>query len=259
MTTVYRENKDSNNVIDTYQSLLAKKQCSHLLIALSSPVGGHGKKFSDWYKDSLLKLVIKMDHVVSAQHFKRHEIDITMGNYPPPDFRYLGVYELSLDGAEEAEPVIKKIMNFHNDQDFSGPPVTWIYYPVSEKVGNLSCSSDSLLTVAFANGLAGAEKEFREWYCTRHIRHALYFPGIVSGQCFEVTGFQLTVESHQMYQMIALYEQEGTPQEFLKYCENIPDKVAELISFPTLDLSCFGESVYKPISNKIYSSSEFIN
>jgi hypothetical protein len=103
-----------------------------------------------------------------------------------------------------------------------------------------------MLTIAFANGVPGQETEFREWYATRHIRHALKIPALVSGQCFERTKFQRPGTVEASFSMIAIYEQEGTPEAILDGFALLPDGA---LHFPMLDRSPFrfAEVVYRPV------------
>ena len=236
--------------IETPQLLLSKNQRSHILFVFSNPSGESASDFITWYTQALLDEVFSLDAVVGAQHFARHEVDMTMGHYPPPDYGYLSVYELSIDGAEQAEEVIAHIKERYENETSADLPATWLYYPSSEKVGRHSDKEDRLLTLAFANGTKGDEQEFREWYCTRHIRHALYIPVLVSGQCFERTQFQQSGTSEPEYQIIAMYEQKGSPQEFLDYCSSMSEEVVNKLQFPTLDATRFGESAYYPVTKK---------
>lgn len=240
--------------IDTRQSLLARQQRSHVLFVLSNAVPGQSGQFLDWYKSDSLQNTLSFNHVISAQHFERHEVDITMGHYPAPEYQYLGIYELSLDGAEEAQPVIDAIEAYYEQEASAEVPAAWLYYPISEKIGCANTGSDdSLIILAFASGISGHEAEFREWYSTRHIRHALYIPLILSAQCFERTNFQQGESSKSRYNVIAVYEQTGTPDEFVDYCKSLPTNVAEKLQFPTMDATCFGESSYRPITQKVVS------
>ncbi len=251
---------DSTEEMEISPLALAKNQRSHILFVLSNSLSGENSDFLDWYKDDCLHAVAKLEMVVSAQHFEQHEVDITMGNFPPPEFQYLGMYELSLDGADEAKDIIRKIMDSHKMAKKAGPPATWLYYPIGEKVGRSAKTIDPMVTIAFANSIPGSEAEFREWYCTRHIRHALNITGFASGQCFELTNFQKPGSANAIYNTIALYEQEGTPQEFLEFVESLPEERAveltKILKFPTLDTTRFGECFYRPITEKLSFNNE---
>ena len=236
--------------IETPQLLLSKNQRSHILFVFSNPSDGSTSDFIAWYTQTLLDEVLSLDLVIGVQHFSRHEVDITMGHYPPPDYGYLSVYELSIDGAEQAAKVIAHINERYENESSAGSLATWLYYPSSEKVGRVSDKEDHLLTLAFANATKGNEQEFREWYCTRHIRHALYIPVLVSGQCFERAQFQQSGQSEPEYQMIAMYEQEGSPKEFLDFCNSMSEEVRVTLQFPTLDATRFGECAYYPVTKK---------
>ena len=37
---------------------------------------------------------------------ERHEVDVSQGHYPPLPFKYLGLCEISVDGAQTAEGII---------------------------------------------------------------------------------------------------------------------------------------------------------
>lgn len=91
-----------------------------------------------------------------------------------------------------------------------------------------------MLTLAFANGTPGQETEFREWYATRHIRHALNIPALVSGQCFERTQFQMPGAMNACFATIAVYEQEGSPESIIASFLSLPEGT---LRFPMLDRS----------------------
>jgi hypothetical protein len=101
-----------------------------------------------------------------------------------------------------------------------------------------------MLTLAFANGFADSEGEFREWYATRHIRHALNIPVLVSGQTFERTQFQRPGVLEAGFATIAVYEQVGPPEVILESFATLPE---ETFHFPSMDMSRFAEGVYRPV------------
>ena len=234
--------------------ILARKQRSHILFVLSNSAPDQESEFVDWYKKDYLHAMTKLDKVLSIQLFEQYEIDIKTVDYPPPEYKYLGIYELSLDGAEEAKNIIRKIVDRHKIEKSASAPATWLYYPISEKVGRSSKVKNPMLILAFANGKPGSEPDFREWYCTRHIRHVLNAPYNASGQCFELTNFQYSESAKPDYKIIAVYEQEGVPQDAHDFWNSLSsEQVSELVdkfSFPTLDLTRFGECNYRPITEK---------
>lgn len=226
---------------------LLQQQRSHVLFVLSNSEPEKESSFLKWYQGAYRQAVLDSHAVLSAQHYEQHEIDISEGRLARIPFHYLGLYELSLDGAQEADSLINKISRLHQEQPAARAPATWLYYPVSEKVGRPPISKPSMLTLAFANGVPGQESEFREWYATRHIRHALNVPALVSGQCFERTQFQRPGALEASFATIAMYEQEGTPEEMLhSFADLIPKGT---FRFPTMDRapSRFSEWVYRPI------------
>jgi hypothetical protein len=219
-------------------------QRSHVLFVLSNHRAGQESRFLEWYRGALRRAALDSPLVLKAQHYEQHEIDITRGRYPRFPFHYLGLYELSLDGAEQATSVIERVVTAHREQDAALAPATWLYYPVCEKVGRCPGASPSMLTVAYANGTEGQQSEFREWYATRHIRHALKIPALVSGQCFERTHFQRAGALEPMFATIAVYEQEGEPQDILASFASLPEGA---LLFPMLDRTRFAECVYRPV------------
>lgn len=216
-------------------------QRSHILFALSDVDEGRMGDFEEWYQRSYKARMSAWPGVISACHYKQHDVDITAGKYPRLPFRYLALYELSLDGAEQATPAVELIEKLHQELRYAKTPATWLYYPASEKVGNIESVSAPMLTLAFANGHPGREDEFREWYATRHIRHALNIPALITGQTFERTQFQRPGAMDPPAATIAVYEQIGTPESILECFENFPE---ETFRFPSMDMSRFSESVY---------------
>lgn len=222
---------------------LLQTQRSHVLITLSHPVKGSESAFLSWYQGAYHAAVQTIAGVLSVRHYEQHEADITRGRYPPTRFQYLGIYELSVDGADAADDIIERITMLHREQAAVQAPATWLYYPASEKVGRSPLTTPFLI-LAFANGVPGQENEFREWYATRHIRHALVIPAIVSGQCFERTLFQRPGAQEANFATIAMYEQEGTPEDVIESFKTLPK---DALYFPMLDRSRFTECAYRPI------------
>ena len=223
---------------------LLKKQRSHMLFVLSGAEPGFEREFLQWYGGDYQRAASHHADVLSVRHYAQHEVDITRGQFPCLPFKYLGIYEISVDGASAAGALIETVTQLHARERVAQMPATWLYYPANEKVGRSPAALSSLLTVAFANGIAGRENEFREWYATRHLRHALNIPALVSGQCFERTQFQACGAMEASFNTIAVYEQEGTPQDIVKSFASLPHSTFD---FPALDVSRFSESVYQPI------------
>src|SRR5579862_923782 len=164
---------------------MLRGQRSHVLLVLSSPRIGSEELFRSWYLGPYCEAVLELPGVLRGQPYEPHEVDVSNGRYPGLWCRYLSLYELSIDGAQAAAHIIRRIAGLHGAEKTATPPATWLYYPASERVGRSPGNHPSLLTIAFANAVPGREAEFREWYATRHIRHALAIPQLVSGQCFE--------------------------------------------------------------------------
>jgi hypothetical protein len=223
---------------------LLQKQRSHLLFVLSNAKAGSETAFIEWYQGAYRKAVARIVAVVHGLHYEQHDVDISQGRYPGLPYKYLALYQLSLDGAEAAEEIIREINTLFAQSTTTQTPATWLYYPVSDKVGRAPQHLPALLTIAFANSIPGREREFREWYATRHIRHALSIPALVSGQCFEPTRFQRPGVCPISYDTIAIYEQDGAPEEIIHSFASLP---AGALDFPAMDLTRFAEWVYRPL------------
>lgn len=208
---------------------LLATQPSHVLLVLSNSSAAAG-----------LDLAARYPSVVRAQHYEQHEVDVTCGRHMRFPYRYLGLYNLSLDGAEQAAELMGHI---HSAAE---TPATWLFYPISEKVGRAPREMPAMVTIAFANPVPGQEAEFREWYSTRHIRHALNIPALVSGQCFERTLYQSPGAAECGFSLIAIYEQEGTPESIIDSFASLPKG---LLNFPTMDKTRgrFAECVFRPL------------
>lgn len=228
---------------ESSQTLL-HAQRSHILLVLSNPRPGAAESFRSWYLGSYREAAAQLPEVLSGQQYEPHEVDVSNGRYPGLPYRYLALYELSLDGAQAASHTISHVTALHGAENSAAAPASWLYFPASERVGRSPGTLPSLLTIAFANPIAGREQEFREWYATRHIRHALRIPQLVSGQCFERALFQEPGAAEPSYSTIAVYEQEGEPEDMLASIAALPP---EALHFPAMDLSRFAEWVYRPL------------
>ena len=226
---------------------LLSEQRSHILVVLSNPKAGSESNFRSWYLGPYSQEMLALTPVLSGQQYEPHELDVSRGRYPGLPFRYLGLYDLSVDGAQAAGEVIERVRDLHGREKSAAACATWLYYPVSERVGRAPAARPSLLTLAFANAVPGQEAEFREWYATRHIRHALNIPALVSGQCLERTQFQNPGALAADYSMIAVYEQEDTAEEMMRSFNSLPPGA---LDFPAMDLTRFAEWVYRPLTSQ---------
>jgi hypothetical protein len=230
--------------------LLAEQRSLVLLVLSNSQPGADGA-FRKWYLGIYQRAVLGYDGVLHGQQYEAHEVDVSGGKYPGLPYHYLGVYHLAVDGALSAKGILDRIGDLHHREPSAQPAATWLYYPASERVGRSPVSRPSLITAAFVNALPGREDEFREWYATRHIRHALQIPALVNGQCFARTEFQSPGAMDADFSMIALYEQEGSAEEMRKSFETLP---AGALDFPAMDLKRFAEWVYRPCAPQIAQS-----
>jgi hypothetical protein len=223
---------------------MLRGQRSHLLLVLSDAKHGHEAPFRAWYGERFREDVAALDSVLGVWPLEQHSLDITGGHWPRPPKQYLCICELVLDGAEQAEPVIDRIADFHARYPAAQPPATWLYYPAGESVGRGHFETP-LVTVAFANAVEHQDAAFREWYVTRHIRHALLLPALVGGQCFERTAYQKSGSLSASYSAVAIYAQEGTPEVLVQDMAGVPSGA---LRFPSLDLQRFAECSYQALA-----------
>lgn len=216
-------------------------QRSHLLVVLSNARPDAEADFRDWYVNKARGAMAEHPSVLAARHYELDAVDVTRGRYPQLPYRYLGLYALGIDGAEEGEDAINAVTSLHSESGVAEDPATWLYFPISEPVGTPTADAPVVI-LAYANGVPGHEEEFREWYSTRHIRHALYIKELVSGQCFLRTGFQQPGSMAPDYEVIAVYEQVGASEDFVKSIEAVP---REKLAFPTMDKTRFSEAAYR--------------
>jgi hypothetical protein len=221
-----------------------KQQRSHLLLVLSQPKEGSADDFTAWHAATCRETMLQRPEVLTASCFVEDDVDITGGKFPALTHRHLAIYELSVDGAEQAEAAIAVVEALYRDSGVAEQPATWLYFPVSEKIG-LSVPKAPFLTIAYSNATPGDEDVFREWYTTRHIRHALNIPAFTSGQCFERTQWQRPGALEARFHIIALYEQTGSSHELIKAFKTLSP---ETISFPTMDQTRFSEAAYRRIA-----------
>ena len=144
---------------------IAKQQRSHTLLVFCKTTDEKKETFLNWFKTDCLQTVAGFNKVLSARHYQEYPFNLS-GNYKPIGFDYLGMYQLILDGAEEASELIDQINALYKNESSAGDVATWLYFPVSEKIGfnraNTSPST-SFITIAFANAVKGRDVEFREW------------------------------------------------------------------------------------------------
>jgi hypothetical protein len=223
------------------------RQRSHILLVLSNVAPGEDEQaFVTWYNGVCRRAILAQPGVLSASHYVQDDVDLTGGRRPPPPFRYLAIYELSIDGAEQAEAVISAVHTLYRSCVYAAAPATWVYYPIGEQVG-LSRPGSGMITVLFANGMPGSDDEFREWCVTRHIRQALNIPVLVSGQCFERARFQRPGAADAGFHIIVLHEQIGSSEALV---EAVNSLAPGAMDFPTLDPTRFGEAAYRLLTSE---------
>lgn len=242
-------NENTNNA-----EALAKQQRSHTLLVFCKTTDEKTETFLNWFKTDCLHTVAGFNKVLSARHYQEYPFNLS-GNYKPIGFDYLGIYQLSLDGAEDANELINQINALYQNESSTGDIATWLYFPVTEKIGcNHTTPSPStpIITIAFANAVKGRDAEFREWYTTEHLRHALLIPALISSQRFELSRCQTPGAMAPDYETIAIYEQDDTPENMIKSAELIdPAKLPEVWWSPSGDLERFTEWAYQALTSNV--------
>lgn len=232
---------------------LANQQRTHNLYIFSNAKSDKDEAFRVWYLEECLQAIFRLDGVLSCQLFERQDYDISDGISIDCDFDFVTVCELGLDGAEQAAPTMDNIVKLFRAGRLAQEPALWLFYPVSEKVGRPPDYSP-FISLAFAAPVKGLEAEFREWYSTGHIRHALNIPTYVSSQRFELTEFQQPGAAAASYESLAVYEQEGCIDDIVNGLGEAglaglgcltPSKNS------AMDLERFAEWVFYPLTEKL--------
>lgn len=226
---------------------LLKYQRTHVLLIFTNATGDSEESFLSWYQYRYRAALLNRPEVLSLRHYRRHRVDVLQGRFPIIPYNYMGICEISVDGASAAQNLIDETAALHKASNVAEAPTTWLYYPVCEKVGSFDLeqgSTKALIAVAFANGYEGRETEFDEWYATRHIRHAMHVSAYANAQCFKRTQFQKTFGLEAIYSLIAIYELNREPEDIIRSFQALP---IETFSFPSLDVSRFSEVVYQEV------------
>src|SRR4029077_19321549 len=101
---------------------LLKEQRSHVRLVLSNPKAGSERIFRSWYLESFQQEVLDLGVMLSGQQYEPHELDVSRGKYPGLPFRYLGLYDLSVDGAQATMRVIERITELHRRETSAEAP-----------------------------------------------------------------------------------------------------------------------------------------
>src|ERR1700722_9703540 len=113
---------------------LLAEQRSHVLFVLSNSQPGSEREFREWYLGIFQRSLIKFAGVLRGQQYEAHEVDVSGGKYPGLPYQYLGVYDISVDGAPNANGILDHIRDLHKREPSAQPSAVWLYYPVSERV-----------------------------------------------------------------------------------------------------------------------------
>lgn len=224
----------------TYQKIMADKQRSHVLLVFIKVIENYGESLPDWLISSK-EVISNNSQVENIRVFSKESTRLC--ECSDLGFEFLMIIDLGFDGAEESVDFIQKL-HFHFKKIKSISTVsTWLYYPVSELVGDVSIENVPFITIAFANPLLGHEREFAEWYSTQHIRHALYVPELVNSQRFELSSFQVCGGSPSPYRSIAIYGQNANPEQMLASLSKMD--LSKLAFSDSMDKGNFTEWSYR--------------
>ena len=228
--------------METPQQRSANTQPSHTLLVFSAAAQKREDEFRRWLTRRAFQPLRAGDKMLSVRHYALHPMKISEA-YKPLGFSYLSLCRLCLDGAHDAAGLISDLRLRFEREACSGDIATWLFYPVGEKVGKSRDRDAPYITIAFSNPNPGCENEFREWYATQHIRHALMIPALLNGQVFEATQFQISSSSACDYTTMAIYEMGASPEALM---ESIPGIDAEKMAWsPAGDTEQFTECFFK--------------
>jgi hypothetical protein len=104
---------------------LLREQRSHVLVVLSNPRVGSELNFRSWYLGPYQQEILAFSPVLGGQQYEQHELDVSHGRYPGLPFLYLGLYDLSVDGAQAALEVIERIRELHGREKSAAAPASF--------------------------------------------------------------------------------------------------------------------------------------
>jgi hypothetical protein len=105
----------------------------HLFVVLTSPTAGMEEEFNDWYTNTHLSDVLKLEDYVSAQRFRY----VPKSADDVPMRKYLAIYETQTDDVAETqrklvEAVDTPAMPFSRAIDRT-QSIGWYYEPMTDK------------------------------------------------------------------------------------------------------------------------------
>lgn len=104
----------------------------HLLVVMSNPAEGRDAEYNEWYNNTHLKDVLKVDGLAAAQRFKLSSHQI-MDRGP---YEYLAIYEVE---AEDLKKTLDALNNSAGSMTMSDSldmqkTVAWAFSPCSDRV-----------------------------------------------------------------------------------------------------------------------------
>ena len=106
-----------------------------VLVVFSEPTEGAEDDYNDWYNQHLTE-VLDIPGFVAAQRFRVAE-GAQLDGFPPPQRRYLALYEI--DG-EPADPIKILLERVHGGEIVLPPSIqvdsiqAWCYSPIADRV-----------------------------------------------------------------------------------------------------------------------------
>lgn len=222
----------------------ARRQSSHTALIFFSLDESECEAIKAWSDTAVSSELRSSEFVLRQRVFRK--IDFRLYEFCRDiDFDYVNICDLALDGASEFQKLGEKIQLYANKCSVISKLQTWLYYPVSEKVGDLSNSNPPFVTLALANAVKGQGARFREWYSSQHIRHALNIPALLNGQRFERCEFQSRNDQRPEYESVAIYSQSCGPEQMLREAQSVdPSKLPWDVSG---DLERFSEWTFEAV------------
>ena len=195
--------------------------------------------------------VLKLAGVLRGQQYEAHEVDISGGKYPGLPYQYFGYIRRLLSMARRAPArILDRIKDLHASRAQRSTARGLALLP-RQRTRRPVCGSATLAPhgrickLPFPVGKTSSVSGMPRAIFVMHCR----FPALVSGQCFARTEFQSPGAMSADFSMIAVYEQEGSPEEMRRSFETLP---AGALDFPAMDLKNFAEWVYRPCAPQIW-------
>jgi hypothetical protein len=105
-----------------------------LWLVMTNPAEGREQEFNRWYDEEHVPDVLGVDTVVAVQRFEF----VTSGGTADPGHRYLAVYEVEADSAEEARAAMDKARaepgQMRGSSSLDRDARLWYFRPIGPRV-----------------------------------------------------------------------------------------------------------------------------